>query len=179
MEEVGKHTLVVSTYQNPDVGMGSDVGIIILAKGPDEKVIASATADIEGRFAFTSENAGFYQVCLKTNRTVGWFDSTKPKQFKFHVSIDVGESAANYRALMKQDHLTELEVEIQKLKDRTKDALQELQYQHDREEAFRDTSESTNTRVMWWSILQTTIMLFSAWWQTRHLKHFFTTKKLV
>ena len=48
-----------------------------------------------------------------------------------------------------------------------------------REERFRQTSESTNSRVLWWSLGQTCILLVMGAWQMRHLKSFFEAKKLV
>uniref|UniRef100_A0A8C4G7Z4 GOLD domain-containing protein n=1 Tax=Denticeps clupeoides TaxID=299321 RepID=A0A8C4G7Z4_9TELE len=48
-----------------------------------------------------------------------------------------------------------------------------------REERFRMTSESTNQRVLWWSIAQTLILIVTGIWQMRHLKSFFEAKKLV
>uniref|UniRef100_A0A8C8WAP9 GOLD domain-containing protein n=1 Tax=Panthera leo TaxID=9689 RepID=A0A8C8WAP9_PANLE len=48
-----------------------------------------------------------------------------------------------------------------------------------REERFRQTSESTNQRVLWWSILQTFILVATGVWQMQHLKSFFKAKKLV
>lgn len=48
-----------------------------------------------------------------------------------------------------------------------------------REERFRQTSESTNQRVLWWSLLQTGVLLGIGYWQMRHLKSFFEAKKLV
>uniref|UniRef100_A0A8C5MIJ9 Transmembrane p24 trafficking protein 4 n=1 Tax=Leptobrachium leishanense TaxID=445787 RepID=A0A8C5MIJ9_9ANUR len=48
-----------------------------------------------------------------------------------------------------------------------------------REERFRLTSESTNQRVLWWSIAQTLILILTGIWQMRHLKSFFEAKKLV
>jgi hypothetical protein len=48
-----------------------------------------------------------------------------------------------------------------------------------REERFRQTSESTNQRVLWWAIAQTCILLTTGFWQMRHLKGFFEAKKLV
>ncbi|KAL0157891.1 hypothetical protein M9458_045967, partial [Cirrhinus mrigala] len=48
-----------------------------------------------------------------------------------------------------------------------------------REERFRMTSESTNQRVLWWSIAQTIILIITGIWQMRHLKSFFEAKKLV
>ena len=50
---------------------------------------------------------------------------------------------------------------------------------HYREERFRQTSESTNSRVLWWSLGQTCILLVMGAWQMRHLKSFFEAKKLV
>ena len=48
-----------------------------------------------------------------------------------------------------------------------------------REERFRSTSESTNKRVLWWSLAQTCILVVMGAWQMRHLKSFFEAKKLV
>ena len=48
-----------------------------------------------------------------------------------------------------------------------------------REERFRATSESTNVRVLWWSLGQTIILLVIGVWQMRHLKSFFEAKKIV
>ena len=48
-----------------------------------------------------------------------------------------------------------------------------------REERFRQTSESTNSRVLWWSLGQTCILIVMGAWQMRHLKTFFEAKKLV
>merc|ERR1712071_692013 len=55
----------------------------------------------------------------------------------------------------------------------------EQNYQRVREERFRQTSESTNQRVLWWSLTQTAILLVMGAWQMRHLKKFFEAKKLV
>uniref|UniRef100_A0A8D2DZS9 GOLD domain-containing protein n=1 Tax=Sciurus vulgaris TaxID=55149 RepID=A0A8D2DZS9_SCIVU len=44
---------------------------------------------------------------------------------------------------------------------------------------LRLTSESTNQRVLWWSMAQTVAMVLTGIWQMRHLKSFFEAKKLV
>ncbi len=60
----------------------------------------------------------------------------------------------------------------------TKHKLYKCLFQY-REERFRQTSESTNSRVLWWSLGQTGILLVMGAWQMRHLKSFFEAKKLV
>lgn len=48
-----------------------------------------------------------------------------------------------------------------------------------REAEFRDTSESTNSRVVWWSIAQTSILVAAGLWQITHLKNFFKVRNFV
>ena len=48
-----------------------------------------------------------------------------------------------------------------------------------REEHFREISDSTNARVLWWSLGQGLVLLIMGFWQMRHLKGFFEAKKLV
>jgi hypothetical protein len=55
----------------------------------------------------------------------------------------------------------------------------EQNYQRYREERFRTTSESTNQRVLWWSLAQLIVLVIAGFWQMRHLKGFFEAKKLV
>jgi hypothetical protein len=59
------------------------------------------------------------------------------------------------------------------------DVKREQEQQREREMAFRDQSEKTNSRVVWWIILQIGLLAGTCYWQTRHLKHFFIAKKLV
>lgn len=49
----------------------------------------------------------------------------------------------------------------------------------EREAEFRDQSESTNSRVVWWTIAQIVVLGVTCLWQMRHLKGFFEAKKLV
>lgn len=49
----------------------------------------------------------------------------------------------------------------------------------EREIAFRNTSESTNARVMWWSLVSIVLVVGSGLYQVAHLRSFFRKKKLV
>ncbi|CAF1012412.1 unnamed protein product, partial [Didymodactylos carnosus] len=78
-----------------------------------------------------------------------------------------------------QEKLTELQLRVRQLLDQVEQITKEQNYQRYREERFRATSESTNQRVLWWSIAQLTILALTGVWQMRHLKGFFEAKKLV
>lgn len=64
------------------------------------------------------------------------------------------------------------------MNDKIRSIRAEQDYQRMREERFRDTSESTNARVMWWSIIQTVVLLITGLYSLSNLKGFFKSKKL-
>jgi hypothetical protein len=94
------------------------------------------------------------------------------------LQLDIGEHAQDYSEIAKQEHLSAIEVEVRKLNDKIRAIRAEQEYQRAREERFRDTSESTNARVMWWSVVQTVVLLAAGGYQLFNLKGFFKSKKL-
>jgi len=188
LEEVPKDTLVLGKYRAEDATQPtpvqfmnqqpnpSQVGVTLTVTDADGVVVLTRDMQPQGRFAFTSQSAGEHKICFNTN-TTKWFGTRQ--KVKFHLDMETGEQAIDYDELAKQEHLGALEIKIRRLTDRIRDIRSEQNYQRGREATFRDTSESTNTRVVWWSILQTAILVGAGLWQISHLKHFFKTKKLV
>ena len=91
----------------------------------------------------------------------------------------VGEHAIDYANVAQKEKLSELQLRVRQLLDQVEQITKEQNYQRYREERFRQTSESTNQRVLWWALAQTAILLVMGAWQMRHLKSFFEAKKLV
>ena len=100
-------------------------------------------------------------------------------QLRVHLDIQVGEHAVDYGKVAQKDKLSELQLRVQQLLDQVTQITKEQNYQRLREERFRSTSESTNSRVLYWSLVQTCVLLGMGVWQMRHLKSFFEAKKLV
>lgn len=96
-----------------------------------------------------------------------------------HFDIQVGEHAIDYANVAQKEKLTELQLRVRQLLDQVDQIAKEQNYQRYREERFRQTSDSTNQRVLWWSISQIGILVGMGFWQMRHLKSFFEAKKLV
>lgn len=69
-------------------------------------------------------------------------------------------------------------LQMRRLNDKLKDIMKEQSYQRERERSFRDTSESTNARVQWWSIIQSAVMVLAGVYQIFHLRSFFRSKKV-
>ncbi|XP_074642367.1 transmembrane emp24 domain-containing protein 4-like isoform X2 [Tubulanus polymorphus] len=181
IEEIPEETMVVGNYKlelyDPDIStyVLSYFGMHVDVIDPEGKSIISRTYAAEGRFTFTSHSSGEHQVCLHSNSTA-WFGGG---QLRVHLDVQVGEHANDYQQIAAKDKLTELQLRVRQLLDQVDQITKEQNYQRYREERFRQTSESTNQRVLWWSIAQTVILLITGLWQMRHLKGFFEAKKLV
>ncbi|XP_064600242.1 transmembrane emp24 domain-containing protein eca-like isoform X1 [Liolophura sinensis] len=184
IEEIPDETMVVGRYKVEMFDRNTNsyvatyaygLGMHVTVRDPDESVIMSRTYASEGRFTFTSHSAGEHVICLHSNSSA-WFSSG---QLRVHLDIQVGEHAVDYQQIQAKDKLSELQLRVRQLLDQVEQITKEQNYQRYREERFRQTSESTNQRVLWWSISQTVILLVTGFWQMKHLKSFFEAKKLV
>ncbi|KAK3696884.1 hypothetical protein QZH41_013732, partial [Actinostola sp. cb2023] len=153
------------------------IGMHVEVKDPNQKIILSKYYSSEGRFTFTSHAPGEHLICLHSNST-RW-SLWAGGRLRIHLDIQVGEHANDYAQIAAKDKLTELQLRIRQLLDQVEQISKEQNYQRFREERFRQTSESTNQRVLWWAMAQTFILLATGFWQMRHLKGFFEAKKLV
>ncbi|XP_065440360.1 transmembrane emp24 domain-containing protein 4 [Chrysemys picta bellii] len=185
IEEIPDETMVIGNYRTQLWDKQSEsflpstpgLGMHVEVKDPDGKVILSRQYGSEGRFTFTSHTPGEHQICLHSNSTrMALFAGGK---LRVHLDIQVGEHTNNYPEIAAKDKLTELQLRARQLLDQVEQIQKEQNYQRYREERFRMTSESTNQRVLWWSIAQTIILILTGIWQMRHLKSFFEAKKLV
>lgn len=154
-------------------GMGMHVEV----KDPMSKILLSKSYGSEGAFTFTSHTPGEHQICIHSNSTK-WALFAGGK-LRIHLNLLVGEHTNDYSEIASKDKLTELQLRVRQLLDQVQQIQKEQNYQRYREERFRTTSESTNSRVLWWSISQTAVLVVAGMWQMRHLKGFFEAKKLV
>jgi len=183
IEEIPDDTTVIGIYKvelfDPRTGgfmpSSPGIGMHVEIRDPDDKVLLSKIYSSEGRFTFTSHTPGEHVICLYSNSSK-WFSGS---QLRVHLDIQVGEHAVDYANVAQKEKLTELQLRVRQLLDQVDQITKEQNYQRYREERFRQTSESTNQRVLWWSIAQTVVLLSMGYWQMRHLKSFFEAKKLV
>ncbi|XP_012283477.1 transmembrane emp24 domain-containing protein eca [Orussus abietinus] len=183
IEEIPDETTVLVNYKvelyDPRSGgfmpSSPGIGMHVEVRDPDDKTILSRVYSSEGRISFTSHIPGEHIICLYSNSTA-WFGGT---QLRVHLDIQVGEQAIDYANVAQKEKLSELQLRIRQLLDQVEQITKEQSYQRYREERFRQTSESTNQRVLWWSLTQTIVLLVMGAWQMRHLKSFFEAKKLV
>uniref|UniRef100_A0A803JEV7 Transmembrane p24-trafficking protein 4 n=1 Tax=Xenopus tropicalis TaxID=8364 RepID=A0A803JEV7_XENTR len=173
IEEIPDETMVIGNYKTQLWDKQSEtflpstpgLGMHVEVKDSDGKVILSRQYGSEGRFTFTSHTPGEHQICLHSNSTrMSFFAGGK---LRVHLDIQIGEHTNNYPEIAAKDKLTELQLRVRQLLDQVEQIQKEQNYQRYREERFRLTSESTNQRVLWWSIAQTLILILTGIWQMR------------
>eukprot|EP00912_Choanoflagellata_sp_UC4_P002201 UC4_evm2s1393 len=89
---------------------------------------------------------------------------------KVDLDIKIGEATNDYELIKKKEHLNSVETRLYQLLAQVKQISNEQAYQREREAMFRDISESTNERVLWWSVGQALVLAITGYWQIRHLK---------
>ena len=188
LEEVPQGTLVSFKWKPKGPGISSynrepyntDLSQLRISAGvydPQGNVFLTREYAPTDKIIFTSQQGGEYKLCIKVALQSGWFGSNV--KYVLEVDTQSGDEAIDYEDLAKKEHLSILEVNLNKLLAKMNDIAQEQHYQRSREEQFRDTTENTNDRVRWWSILQTVILLVCGVWQINHLKKYFKSRKLV
>jgi len=130
-----------------------------------------------GKFAFTTDDQDLFEVCF-TSAKLGGF-SNDPRSHEIKLVIRKGVEAKSYDEQAKTEKLKPLEVELRRLEDLSDSIVSDFQYMKQREEEMRDTNESTNSRVLYFSIFSMCCLIGLATWQVLYLRKFFKSKKLI
>ncbi|KAF7309674.1 Membrane protein [Mycena indigotica] len=153
--------------------MDENLGIIVEVDELDSgHSVVKTRGPSEGRFTFTSHEAGDHTICLSTNYT-SWFSST---HLRLYLDVVVGQTKAD--ADHDRSHVSELASKIRDLNQKLEDIYREQSYQRQREADYRNLSEATNSRAVWYSIAQILVLVGTCTWQLRHLKRFFEDRKM-
>jgi len=131
---------------------------------PSGLVVVKTTGPLEGKFTFTSHEAGDHAICLSTNHS-SWFSHT---HVRLYLDIVVGSTKPDVDH--DRSHVSELSAKLRDLNQKLEDIRREQQYQREREEDYRNLSEVTNSRALWYSLIQIIVFVATCAWQLRHLK---------
>jgi len=129
----------------------------------------------KGKFAFTTDAYDVFEVCFLTKLPPG----VQGQDREVQLILKHGAEAKNYDKLAEVGKLKPLEVKLQQLEDLSESIVKDFAYMRQREEEMRDTNESTNSRVLYFSIFSMCCLLGLACWQIVYLRSFFKSKKLI
>lgn len=130
------------------------------------------------RVSFTTHEAAAIDICLSN-----FLDKDRKQRtyLSRHVELDVesGASARDWNVLQTEEKLRPAELELKKIEEMTREITDELKYLKAREERMRDTNESTNSRVKWFSVLIVLLLIGLGVWQIQYLRHYFKVKHII
>lgn len=89
------------------------------------------------------------------------------------LDVDIGADAKDWSAIQATEKLKPVETELRRIEEMVAEIVNEMDYLRLREQKLRDTNESTNTRVKWFGMC-TTFLLIGLWaWQIMYLRAYF------
>jgi len=162
-EDLHANDQMTVTYQ---VGGGGHLDIDFWLTDPDNLAIAKHIKENTGTASITAEKDGRYEYCFSNQMS-----SVADKSVSFNVHGVI--------YIMEDEIVAPIEREIRSLAHGLTAVKDEQEYIVYRERRHRNTAESTNDRVKWWSILQTIVLISVVVWQVYYLKGFFEIKRVI
>ncbi|OAA42104.1 ERP1 protein precursor [Metarhizium rileyi] len=188
-EELPKDTLVVGHYSAEEYDdrvnswqqhNGISIYISVEEVFDNNHRIVSQRGSASGRFTFTAHEAGDHKICFSPSSTSGrssWLSAQSPNGgIKMKLDLVIGETGQIESS--DKDKLQDIASRVKDLNARLHDIRREQVFQREREADFRDQSESTNSRVIRWIIIQLIVIGVTCAWQLSHLRSFFIKQKL-
>lgn len=116
-------------------------------------------------------------MCFENILTAGHAVMNPSKHVE--LDIDIGADAKDWNAIQAGEKLKPMEAELRRLTEVAVEVVNELDYLRTREMALRDTNESTNERVKWFSLTTMGLLVALGIWQIFYLRAYFRSKHLI
>lgn len=126
-----------------------------------------------GEFTFSALDSGDHRICFQP-QSQGWLAKIKTK-----VDVDFELGSSEQYDSKKRGTVQSLTDRVRTLNEKVNEIKREQQLTREREAIFRDMSETTNSRVVRWSIIQLVALGGACVWQLKHLRSFFVKQKIL
>ncbi|KAG2171984.1 hypothetical protein INT43_001461 [Umbelopsis isabellina] len=176
---VSENTMVIVTVK---VGEGYNQRVDLEIYDDSDSMNKYATRKDVGeqgaKLAFNTHTDASIIVCFTNTLSEGFKNNAGYKR-TIDVDYDIGAEALDYTKIAKAEKLKPLELELRKLEKVVQEIWDEMEYLKKREAKMRDTNESTNERVQWFSSLTMFALVSLGTWQVMYLRRFFKRKRLI
>ncbi|KAL9034275.1 MAG: hypothetical protein Q9180_005500 [Flavoplaca navasiana] len=186
-EELPKDTMVAGHYKaeqvdsnkaainNPDLKIQVTVDEVF---DNDHRVVNTKGGAI-GKFTFSAADSGEHKICFLPSIPGGggWLSGGQVSG-AIRLTLDLAIGETSQIESTDKSKISEIVQKVKDLNGRLHDIRREQVFQREREAEFRDQSESTNARVVRWSLLQLVVLGITCAWQLSHLRAFFIKQKL-
>ncbi|CAH4027712.1 transmembrane emp24 domain-containing protein 2 [Pieris napi] len=169
-ENVDADTKMGLTFE---IAEGGFLDIDVKITGPDGAVIYTGQRESSGMYTFSAATSGRYTYCFSNQMS-----TMTPKVVMFN--FEVGDAPAKKTGEKDDDaNHNKLEDMIKELGTTLKTVKHEQEYMQVRDRIHRDINESTNSRVVMWSIFEACVLLIMTFGQVYYLKRFFEVQRVV
>ncbi|KAL2073744.1 hypothetical protein VTL71DRAFT_11070 [Oculimacula yallundae] len=188
-EELPKDTLVVGHYSAEEFDENAkswskhdQLNILITVDevfDNDHRVV-NQKGSASGRFTFSAADSGDHKICFTpSSHSVnnGWLSSLTPLG-GVRLTLDLAIGETSQIESTDKGKIQDIVKRVKDLNGRLQDIRREQVFQREREAEFRDQSETTNARVVRWTLLQLVVLGITCAWQLSHLRSFFIKQKL-
>ncbi|KAG7693156.1 hypothetical protein KL930_004759 [Ogataea haglerorum] len=136
-------------------------------KSPSGRILEKLSDVSHGEVQIKANEPGKFEYCFSNE---GSSLQTKDVSFNVHgvVYVDVNDNSDD-----------NLDSSVRKLMELVYDVKNEQNYIVVRERTHRNTAESTNSRVKYWSVFQLIVVILNSIFQVFYLKRFFEVKTAV
>ncbi|NXK41186.1 TMD11 protein, partial [Piprites chloris] len=165
------------THKHDFLESAPGLGMYVTVSAPSGEVLLSKLYGPQGTFSFTSHLSGEHIICFQSNSTR--LLAIAGSKLRIHLDVRVGEHFFDESAVQAKEKVDEVHVRLVHLIEQIQHVSKEQDYEREREEKFRKTSEETNSNILWWAIVQTLLLISVGIWQIKSLRDFFIAKKLV
>lgn len=126
-------------------------------------------------FKYTAAAPGQYNLCFKQTYNRG----RQTASFQIHVSGDTEYSDDPSSNIASRGQTEKVGNLAKQIETQSMDLLDHQDFSITREAVHRETSESTNSRVLWWSLAQMAVIITLSVVQMYYIKSFFEVKLIV
>ncbi|EFN87425.1 transmembrane emp24 domain-containing protein bai isoform X2 [Harpegnathos saltator] len=174
-EEVHANVLLTGEYEVSEaLGQKTDY-VIQDSKGH----ILSQKEDIPHgkllKFSFVTETYDTFEICFISHVP----NHQRGVKQEVLLITKRGIEAKSYEGIGEAAKLKPVEVELKRLEDLSEAIVQDFARMRKNEEEMRDTNETTNTRVLYFSLLSICILFGLSTWQLFYFRRYFRMKKLI
>ncbi|KAL2400092.1 putative membrane protein C16E9.09c [Exophiala dermatitidis] len=195
-EDLPKDTLVVGTYKGeawngqtnsfhvtPELQMQITVDETF---DNDHRVVTQTTtsSDAPTKFTFSAADAGLHRLCFTPSGPAavsvgsGWFSGGGGPMGGVKLTLDMAIGETSKIESEDKGKIDTIVSKVRELNQRLADIRREQIFQREREAEFRDQSESTNAKIVRWTLIQLAVLGVTCAWQLSHLRSFFIKQKL-
>lgn len=155
-----------------EIAEGGFLDIDVTVTGPDGEVIYKGERESSGMYTFSATKTGKYTYCFSNKMS-----TMTPKVVMFSLEVEAGHQTPDGKD--EDVNPNKLEDMIKELGTTLKTVKHEQEYMQVRDRIHRAINESTNSRVVMWSIFEASVLLVMTLGQVYYLKRFFEVQRVV